>query len=117
MAAWLTLERHPRVRQTSVATVSPRRKTLCERRERSNPGSCLGTPGILAVVPQQGLLEPAGAVGLLGHQHPAVLGEGERPQVEQLVVQDAQVQAVRLLVGAGGLDPADVGGVQGDGQR
>ena len=40
-----------------------------------------------------------------------------KPPVEQLGVPDAQGQAVRLLVGAGGLDPGGVGGVQGDGQR
>jgi hypothetical protein len=80
-------------------------------------------PAFLALLPldlrEQGLValkllllsRGAVAVGLLGREHPAVLAEGERPQVEHFVVQDAQVQAVRLLVGAGGLDPADVGGL------
>jgi hypothetical protein len=90
---------------------------------------CSAASAFLALLPlglrEQGLValkllllsRGAVAVGLLGHEHPAVLAEGERPQVEHFVVQEAQGQTVRLFIGAGGLDPADVGGVQGDGPR
>jgi hypothetical protein len=74
-------------------------------------------PDLLAVVAQQCFLEPRGAVGLVGDEQHAGVVQGEGTQVERLVVQHAQGQAVALLVGAVGLVPADVGRVQGDGHR
>jgi hypothetical protein len=42
------------------------------------------------------------------------LGDGEHPQVERLVVQDAEGQSVGLLIRTARLMPADVGRVEGN---
>jgi hypothetical protein len=47
-------------------------------------------------------------VRLVGGEQRAIVVDGERPQVEQLVVQDAQCQTVALLVRPARLMPADV---------
>jgi hypothetical protein len=68
------------------------------------------------VVGHQGLLEAARAVHLVrDEQRP--LGDGERPQVERLVMQDSEGQAVGLHVRAPRLVPADVGSVEGYRER
>src|SRR5262249_19509136 len=70
----------------------------------------------LAVEGQQRFLEARGAVGLVGDEEDA-LPHGKGPEVERLVVQDAEGQAVVLCLRAPGLVPADVRGVQGDRYR
>ena len=69
-----------------------------------------------AVVGQQRLPEARRAVGLVGDEQDAIR-DREGPQVESLVVQDAEGQPVVLRLRAAGLVPADMGGVQGDRHR
>jgi hypothetical protein len=52
------------------------------------------------VAAQQGLLEAGGAVGLAGDEQHPLGAEGKGAQVERLVVQHAQRQAVAPPVGA-----------------
>src|SRR5947209_17181137 len=69
----------------------------------------LGSPDWLAAVAEQQVIKAGGAVGLIGDEQHGLGVDGEASQVEELVVQHAQSQAVALPVRATGLVPANVG--------
>src|SRR5262245_7760319 len=64
----------------------------------------------------QSFLEACSAVGLVGDEENA-LPDGERPEIEGLVVQNAKGQPVVLCFWSARLMPPDVRGVQGDRHR
>jgi hypothetical protein len=76
----------------------------------------LRLPGRPAVEGHQGLLEARRAARPVRDDQDAV-GDGERPQIERLVMQHAQRQPVALGVGAARLVPPDVRGVEGNRDR
>ena len=68
----------------------------------------------LAVNPQQPLIDARPTVGPLGHQQDLIWHDRERPQIECLVMQRAECQAVVIDVEAAGLVPLDVGRFEAD---
>ena len=65
------------------------------------------------MVPEEDLLETLASVGLVRDQEAQVPPDGEGPEVERPVMEDAQGQAVGLGIRTARLVPADVGGVEG----
>src|SRR5262245_25059860 len=79
------------------------------------PFGPLRLPDLFPVVAEERLLERHDAVDQLRDEQHLVVPDGERSQVEHLVVQRAEGKPVTLQVGAVGLVPADVGRVESDG--
>ena len=77
----------------------------------------LGVPDRLAVEGQQRFLEARRAVRLVGDEQDTPSRDREGAQVERLVVQDAESQAIVFGLRAARLVPANVSGVQGDRHR
>src|SRR5262249_39196762 len=81
-----------------------------------SPGGMLRLADRFPVEGKERLLEAGRAVRLIRDEQDA-LRDGERPEVERLVVEHAEGQAVVLGLGAAGLVPSDVGSLQGDRHR
>ena len=75
-----------------------------------------GTLDWTSVVTEQDLLELAGSVHELRHEHAMVHVDGEGAEIKELVVQRAERQSIGLGVRAAGLMPLDVRRVQANGR-
>ncbi len=66
---------------------------------------------------QEYLLDRVGAVHVFRHQEPIVRADGEGAQIEQLVMERAECNAIVHEVRSAGLEPLDVRCVETNGHR